>query len=281
MNNFLILPIISVLNTKYNLSNQEAWWILEHVCKKTKSQMLSDSLYKLSQQEIKLLHQCLHELTIEYKPLAYIIGQVPFYELTLKVAPPILIPRPETEELVTHVISELKNYSVQKILDIGTGTGCIGISLAHAFSKSTIMMTDISQQAIALAQENSIKNRCSNVEFILSDVYKNLENKKFDSIISNPPYIDPELSETLAPQVKNWEDAHALYAQENGLAIIKNILQNAHKHLTKRNDLPFRIALEVDHTQPEIICKLALEYGFEKAWWKKDIFGNPRFIFCL
>ena len=280
MNNLSILELISHIHADRNISKHEIWWLLEHVCKKTKTQLLFNVSEKLSDEEFILLEKCLHDLTIENKPLAYIIGHVPFHELTLQVQPPILIPRPETEELVVDIISELKNHAPISILDIGTGSGCIGISMAHAFPKSTITMIDISQQALFLAQKNSIKNNCENVEFLQSDVYQNLENKKFDIIISNPPYIDPIMHKNLAPQVKNWEDINALCAQDSGLAIIKTILQNAHKHLSTNTDFPFRIALEVDHTQPELVCNIALACGFTKAWWKKDIFGNPRFVYC-
>ena len=205
---------------------------------------------------------------------------MPFHELTLQVQPPILIPRPETEELVVEIISQLQNINPQSFLDIGTGTGCIGISMAHAFPQSIVTMIDISQQALFLAQKNSIKNNCENIELLQSDVYQNLNNKKFDIIISNPPYIDPIMHQDLAPQVKNWEDINALCAQDSGLAIIKTILHHAHKHLSEHTHFPFRVALEVDHTQPEIVCKIALECGFTKAWWKKDVFGKPRFVYC-
>ena len=85
---------------------------------------------------------------------------------------------------------------------------------------------------------------------------------------------------SLDPQVKNWEDMNALCAQDSGLAIIKIILQDAQKHLSDNNNFPFRVALEVDHTQPEVVCKIALECGFKKTWWKKDMSGKPRFVYC-
>lgn len=281
MNNFSILKLISHIQSQHNISKNEIWWLLEHICKKTKTELLFNISQNLSEEEIIVLQKCLHDLTIENKPLAYIIGHVPFHEVKINVQPPILIPRPETEELVVEIISELQNFNPKTFLDIGTGSGCIGISMAHAFPKSTVTMIDISQQALFLAQKNSIKNNCENVEFIQSDVYQNLANKKFDIIISNPPYIDPIMHEALAPQVKNWEDINALCAQDSGLAIIKTILKNAHQHLSENNNFPFRVALEVDHTQSELVCKIALECGFKKAWWKKDMFGNPRFVYCL
>lgn len=280
MNNFSISEIITHLHSRHNISKNEIWWLLEHVCKKTKTELLFHVSEKLSDEESALLEKCVHELTVENKPLAYIIGHVPFHELKINVQPPILIPRPETEELVVDIISQLQSYNPKSFLDIGTGSGCIGICMAHAFPQSTVTMIDILQQALFLAQKNSIKNNCENVEFIQSDVYENLKNKKFDIIISNPPYIDPIMHESLAPQVKNWEDINALCAQDSGLAIIKTILQNAHHHLSDNNTFPLRVALEVDHTQPEIVCKIALECGFTKAWWKKDMFGNPRFVYC-
>lgn len=280
MNNLSILELISHIHTQHNISKNEIWWLLEHVCKKTKTQLLFTISQTLSEEEFALLQKCLHDLTIQNKPLAYIIGHVPFHELTLQVQPPILIPRPETEELVVEIISQLQNYNPQSFLDIGTGSGCIGISMARAFEKSIVTMIDISTQALFLAQKNSLKNNCENVEFIQSDVYQNLDNKKFDIIISNPPYIDPIMHQDLAPQVKSWEDINALCAQDSGLAIIKTILQNAHQQLSDNANFPFRVALEVDHTQPEVVCKIALECGFEKAWWKKDLFGKPRFVYC-
>lgn len=280
MNNLSILELISHIHAQHNISKNEIWWLLEHVCKKTKTELLFNISHKPSEEEIILLQTCLHDLTVKNKPLAYIIGYVPFHELTIQVQPPILIPRPETEELVVEIISELQSSKPQSFLDIGTGSGCIGISMAHAFPKSTVTMIDISQQALFLAQKNSIKNNCENAEFLQSDIYQNLKNKKFDIIISNPPYIDPIMHESLAPQVKNWEDINALCAQDQGLAIIKIILQNAHQHLSENHNFPFRVALEVDHTQPETVCKIALECGFTNAWWKKDMFGNPRFVYC-
>lgn len=210
-------------------------------------------------------------------PPQYIIGNVDFYGNLIEVNKNVLIPRFETELLVEHTITHIKeifqneNISNLKILDIGTGSGCIAITLKKELN-SNITAIDISEKALDVAIKNAIKNQ-TNIQFIKSDIYSNIEDK-FDIIISNPPYIreDEEIEEI----VKQNEPHLALYAKEEGLYFYKNILKEAKKYLNDK----FLIAFEIGHEQANHIKSLANQYLNDiKVEIKQDYSHKDRFIF--
>lgn len=206
----------------------------------------------------------------------YIVGNVEFYGNILNVNPNVLIPRFETELLVEKTIHYVKQFwrkddSNFKILDIGTGSGCIAIALKKELN-CDVTGIDISNEALDVARSNAIENQVD-IHFIQSDIFSDV-NDTFDIIISNPPYIreDEEIEEI----VKNNEPHLALYAKENGLYFYKKILEKASKYLNDK----FLIAFEIGHEQGEDIKNLAYKYlqDIEVAV-EKDYSDKDRFVF--
>ena len=277
--NFWINRIIQ----KTNLSTQEAWWLFEHLCQLSKESIIAQSYIPTAEQQQNLdLH--IKQLCDEHMPLAYIIGTTTFLNLTLHIKQPILIPRPETEEWVYQVITMLKQHYNQgdtfSILDIGTGSGCIAIALAHHFPRAQITATDINQQALELAQDNSKLNHTENITFLQSDLFAQLpKDAQFDLIVSNPPYIDPAALQNMPAQVTQWEDHQALFANNQGLKIIGLILANAATYL-KVSDLPYQLILEIDQYHAQEVLAQAQTYQWDKKQAQKDSFNNWRTLWC-
>jgi len=209
----------------------------------------------------------------EGEPVQYIVGDVNFYGNIINVDKRVLIPRFETEELVEKTVEYIKkHYQNPNIVDLGTGSGCIAITLKKMFPNSNIDAVDISLDALELAQENA-KSNGVDINFIHGDMLKPL-TKKYDVIISNPPYI--AYDEEIMDVVKNNEPHIALYADNNGLYFYEEIIKNAYKYL-KNNGL---IAFEIGYKQSEKIKEFKDKY-LPKATFelKYDMTGRERFIF--
>lgn len=204
-----------------------------------------------------------------HKPLAYIAKNADFYGYLFNVNENVLVPRPETEELVSLVLKNIKNG--ESVLDIGTGSGAIAIVLAKE-SNAKVTAVDISEKALSVAKENA-KKLGANIEFVLSDLFENLENRVFDKIVSNPPYISENEFQTLDIDVKNFEPKLALVAENNGLEIYERIINQATKHLTKNGEIYF----EIGYLQAEQVKKL-LEKDFENIKIYKDLEGKDRMV---
>lgn len=208
------------------------------------------------------------------KPVQYIVGNVDFYGYILDVNENVLIPRRETEELVEEVIKRSKFFSNPLIIDVGTGSGAIAITLSKELN-THIYASDISNSALLVAKKNSINNK-ANVSFFEGDMLKPYINEKLkvDIIVSNPPYIMED--EEIQSIVKNNEPNLALYAKNNGLEFYDKILKDA-KYILKDK---FLIAFEIGVTQAEDIKRLALKYlGNVTVEVKKDLSDKNRFIF--
>ena len=209
-------------------------------------------------------------------PVQYIVGNVDFYTINVDVNKNVLIPRFETEELVDYTIKYIKEYLNEniKILDIGTGSGCIALSLKDNLKQAEIHACDISDDALEVAKNNSIKNKLE-VKFIKSDIFENIKDK-YDVIISNPPYI--AYDEEIMDIVKNNEPHTALYADNNGLYFYEKIIGNAKKYLKEKNI----IAFEIGYKQANDIEKIANKYfPNSKIIVKKDLQQKDRFVFIL
>ena len=207
-------------------------------------------------------------------PVQYIVGNVDFYGYTFKVNKNTLIPRFETELLVEKTIKYINKYfnNEIKILDIGTGSGCIAITLNKLLDNSRVTAVDISKNALDVARENSKINN-TDVNFIESDVFSNI-NDKYDVIISNPPYISYD--EDIMDVVYNNEPHMALYADDNGLYFYDKILMECRKYLNDR----FFIAFEIGYKQGNDIINIINKY-FDNVniSLEKDYNGRDRFIF--
>ena len=236
---------------------------LEYLKKYIKENNLDKTYYNNSVKELE-----------KGKPIQYIIGNVNFYGNIIKVNKNVLIPRYETELLVDKSIKKIKKYFPNKvidILDLGTGSGCIAITLKKEI-QCNIDALDISKEAISLAKENA-KNNQVNINFINEDMTKYKE-KKYDVIISNPPYIRYE--EEIMDIVKNNEPHIALYAKANGLYYYQKIIENI-KYITKDKYL---ICFEIGANQGNSIKDIANIYLKDiNIYIEKDYSNKDRFIF--
>ena len=203
-------------------------------------------------------------------PVQYIVGNVDFYGNIIEVNENVLIPRFETEELVDRVIKRLKDKINLDIVDLGTGSGCISIALAKNLN-CVIDAVDISNAALEVAKKNAINNNVD-INFYLGDMLEPL-NKKYDLIISNPPYI--AYDEEIMNIVKYNEPSIALYADNGGLYYYEQILKKCAKYL-KKNGL---IAFEIGYKQADKITKLAYYYLNCEVRVEQDLQGRDRYIF--
>ncbi|MFA5603649.1 MAG: peptide chain release factor N(5)-glutamine methyltransferase [Bacilli bacterium] len=208
------------------------------------------------------------------EPVQYIVGEVDFYGNKILVNKNVLIPRFETEELVSRTIRYLKKYFSKPItiVDLGTGSGCIAITIKKRLPESDVIAVDISSNALEVAKENALINEVE-IDFLLGDMLEPL-NRKVDFIISNPPYIGYD--EEVMDLVKNNEPNIALYATNNGLKHYETILMNASKYL---NDDYF-IAFEIGYKQANDICELAKKYLKDCiVTVEQDLQDKDRYIF--
>jgi len=208
-------------------------------------------------------------------PVQYIVGNVNFYGFTFIVNESVLIPRFETEELVEKTIKYCNSYFNKQIdiLDIGTGSGCIAITLSKNLN-SRVDAVDISEDALEIAKKNNERNNVT-VNFFKSNIFENV-NKKYDLIISNPPYI--AYDEEIMDIVKNNEPNIALYADSDGLYFYEEILKNASNYLNEKS----MIAFEIGQSQGEKIKKLVNKYlPNSKILLEKDMQNRDRFIFVF
>ena len=210
------------------------------------------------------------------EPVQYIIGDVDFYGNILKVNKNVLIPRRETEELVEKTTNYIKKYLKDNIsiIDIGTGSGCIPISLKKLLPKTNITAVDISPEALEVANDNAKTNNVD-VTFLQSDVFSNVTHK-YDCIISNPPYI--RYDEDIMDIVKENEPHIALFAEDNGLYFYKKIINESDKYLNNK----FIIAFEIGEEQGQDIINIAKnKYPNAKVLLEKDLQHFDRFIFII
>lgn len=206
-------------------------------------------------------------------PYQYLIGDVEFYNSTIKVNKDVLIPRWETEELVNRVVNKLKtaNYIPKKGLDICTGSGCIAISLSKELN-SSFDAVDISQKALDLAKENASLNGVD-INYIKKDVLNEPIDGKYDLIISNPPYVSYD--EEVGKETK-YEPDIALYANNNGLQFYEVLLDRIRNNVDSR----YLIAMEIGQAQKESINNIAkMYYPNSKIYFEKDLSGRDRYLF--
>ena len=205
-------------------------------------------------------------------PVQYIVGNVDFYGYEFKVNKNVLIPRFETEELVNRTIKYIKQYiPIPKIVDLGTGSGCIAITLSKELN-ANVDAVDISEKALEVAEYNNKTNN-SKVTFYQGNMLEPL-NRKYDIIVSNPPYIAHD--EEIMNIVKDNEPHLALYADNNGLYYYEEILKNAKEYLKEKSI----IAFEIGYKQGKSIYEIAKNYlPDSKIEIEKDLQGKDRFVF--
>ncbi len=230
----------------------------------------------VSKEEEQPLFETLTRLQNE-EPLQYILGETEFMDCTITVNPDVLIPRPETEELVEWVVGHFeKNPSKIQLLDMGTGSGCIAIALSKLLPHATVTGLDISTEAIKMAEKNAVINQAT-VSFKEADMLHpelDLETK-FDGIISNPPYVRELEKKQMANNVTKYEPAQALFVPDaNPLVFYEAIAHFGQKHLKPNGN----VFLEINQYLGERTKQLFVDKNFTKIELKKDIFGNDRML---
>ena len=214
------------------------------------------------------------EKIIKGKPVQYITNNQEFMKLNFYVDENVLIPQPDTEILVEKVIKSIDIMENIEILDMCTGSGCIGISLAKNIKNTKVTLVDISKEAIEIAKKNAIQNEVENkITFIQSDMFENVKGK-FDIIVSNPPYIKTDIIQTLDKQVQN-EPHIALDGGKDGLDFYKILINEAHKYLKKDG----KIFLEIGYDQKQEVENLVKQSKhYKKIETIKDLSQNDRVI---
>lgn len=281
--------ITKELEKKYEQNQAEAisWWLIEHVTHLEKETIILESDHKLTETQAKWLDNALFEHLEKNKPIQYILGEIEFLDLNIKLEPPILIPRPETEFWVDKLINSisLKKPNIKfNVLDLCTGTGCIGLAIASSFKQAQIDAVDINIQACNLAGRNAEFNKIDNFSVYNSDLYSALPRaKKYSLIVSNPPYIKPSLWLNLDASVKNWEDPVALKADNDGLYLIEKIITQAPNWLEHQpvNGILPQLWLEMDPWQVSIATKLFHDSDFYSITIHQDQYGKDRVIQAL
>ena len=257
--------------------------VVQLVCKHylgfSSTDIISRKNENLNQSDVLKIYDCCKELKKNI-PLQYILGETIFYGLTFKVNPSVLIPRPETEELVELILNDCmkENETSLDILDIGTGSGCIPVTLKHKLPEANVSAIDISQEALEVAQQNAILNQTTilfNKTDILSpDAEFSLDT--YDIIVSNPPYIAKKEANQMHERVKNNEPEIALFVEDNDAAVFyKRIISLCKQHLNKSGKLYF----ELNPLFAEEV-KLTAEKSnlFKEVSLINDMSGNTRFL---
>ena len=241
---------VSRLTPITDCAKLDAQLLLCHACSINQTTLIAHPKHDLNQRQQKLFNAILHRRT-EGEPLAYITGEKEFWSLDFKVNKHVLIPRPETELLVELSLESITNKKFPRVLELGTGSGAIAISIARDREDCTIIATDISREALKVATKNA-KHHEVNIKFIQSDWFDNITSEKFDLIVSNPPYVskdDPKLCQF----VSLYEPTQALISKKAGLFALEHIINHAKNFLTPTGTL-------------------ILEHGFQQAVQVQSIF---------
>ena len=248
---------------------------LSFVYRSLKNLSFTDFVFALQQEvtkEEELFVGEIYQQLAAHKPAQYIIGYEEFFGMQLKVDERVLIPRPETEELVELILAENSEENL-KVLDIGTGSGAISLALAKNRPAWSVTAADISQEALDLASENA-KNQKLNIFFKKSDCFAEI-SEKYDIIVSNPPYISREDESEVGLNVLHSEPHLALFADEDGLAIYRRIAEDAKDYLKDGGKIYLEIGYKQGQSVPELFRKHLPE---KRVRTLKDQFGQDRMV---
>ena len=268
----IIADITSQLSAKYPYNEAEnlAWWIAEETTGLTRTQILTGCKDTINIPNL----QTIIDRLLHFEPIQYIFGHTLWCGLDLKVTPATLIPRPETAEVVERIKNEklkIKNY---RVLDIGTGSGCIAIALKKAHPEWQVTGIDISAEAISVAKENAVRNNIE-VEFrqmdIFSDEIEGIERfGTFDIVVSNPPYICESEKAEMRPNVLDFEPHSALFVPDNDPLVFYRRIASLH--------LGTYVFFEINEAFGAEMQALLAEQGYTDILITNDIYGRQRII---
>ena len=251
-------------------------WILEHVCHLDYTRQILMKDYEPGQQQKDKINEIVKRLKA-FEPIQYITGETEFYGLNLKVNPSVLIPRPETEELVRWIAGTLTGLQ-PVIMDIGTGSGCIALALKKLVPGASITGVDVSDGALAVARENAQLNRLE-VNFMQADIlgWEKYAWERYHVVASNPPYVRESEKKLMQPNVLQHEPATALYVSDDDpLLFYRRISEWASATLYQGGWLFFEIN---EHLADDMVA-LVQDAGFSAAEIKKDLSGRNRMLRC-
>ena len=214
----------------------------------------------------------------KYRPIQYILGVTEFYGLPFTVTSDVLIPRPETEELVDWIVHKYDRDALLSIVDIGTGSGCIAISLAANFPNANVRAVDISGAALTVARQNALKNKVK-VNFLQEDILKDgltgFESDSLDVVVSNPPYVRLSDQQQMQPNVLQYEPHSALFTPgDDPLIFYRRIAALGIKCLKKQG----KIFFEINETFPAEVADILKQYNYSDIVSRKDINGKWRMV---
>ena len=257
----------------------DAEYIFAHILKVSRVTLTLNLNKKIEEEDKNKIREMLVARGRDRKPLQYLLGEWEFYGYPFKVDERVLIPRADTEILVEQCKYLMGDIVIPKIVDIGTGSGAIAISLGKELPNAHVLGIDISEGALALANENRDLNKVQNVKFIRSDIFSTLrdekyKNVKFNLIVSNPPYIPTEEYKTLMPEVLKYEPKNALTDDGDGYYFYEKISKEAKEFLTKDGYLAF----EVGYNQAEKVAEFMRENNFDVISIVKDYGGIDRVV---
>lgn len=249
--------------------NIKARILLEYILKLSREKIVSNPNIEVSDNNVEFYLNKINDIK-NGMPIQYITNKQEFMKLNFYVDKNVLIPQPDTEILVEKAIEICNNHGNDiKILDLCTGSGAIGISIAKNIKNAKVYATDIKNTVIDIAKQNAKQNNVDNIEFIVSDMFENIQEKDFDIIVSNPPYIETDVIKTLPTEVRN-EPIIALDGGKDGLKFYKIILSEYKKYLKKDGYL----LLEIGYKQAKSVGELInLNYSIIE-----DLAGNDRVI---
>lgn len=250
----------------------------KHICKILLAFLLKkDTTYIVIHQDEEINDNIIQSYKIAIEkiskgvPVQYITNEQSFMGLKFYVDENVLIPQPDTEILVEEVLEIAKKENKLTTLDLCTGSGAIGVSISKYLENSSVTASDISKNALEIAQKNA-KTYTQKIEFILSNLFENI-NEKFDIIVSNPPYIETKTINSLSKEVQN-EPHIALDGGEDGLEFYRKIIKEAKKYLNQDGYL----AVEIGYNQKEKVIELFKQNGYTQIYSKKDLGKNDRIV---
>lgn len=215
---------------------------------------------------------------LRHEPIQYIVGTTDFRELTLAVDPRVLIPRPETELLVGELLAWAAPRPGLEVLEIGTGSGAISLSLRQEGSFGRMVATDISADALEVARANhAARLALAALDFRLGSLFGPVAGERFDLVVSNPPYIAEGERGALAPEVLGWEPSEALFAGADGLEIVRALIERAPRYLRPAGLLALEIGADQGSAVAELVRRNPSYSGFEV---KRDLAGRERMLFA-
>ena len=270
--NFFNKQLKYLKNNSIDEYKQKSEMIIDAVLGIKKADLYTNS-FSISKEQLKELEKSFLLLSKD-TPVQHIIGKTDFYNDKFLTPPGVFIPRPETELIIDCVKKDFEQNSEKKLLDIGCGSGCIGITIASLYNNFDVTAIDISDKAIKTANNNATQLKISNIKILKQDIFE-MRNKKFDIIVSNPPYVGINQVKELEKSVKNHDPLKALSDQEDGLKFYKYFINNISGLLAIDGFMYFEIPnSEITH---QIIDMINNNTNIEGIFFK-DLEGNKRVV---